>query len=193
MELDNPSLREKREHGNIETVLPMSRNPSKLSQHSSGSTDRLLGTPPAVGSRATRNHSYFSNASKNRQELAKRGSANKLALSRSNSIVQSSSRDNLAGLALAIAAATANLALTSANSESALQAESLRRILEDYLEIDSKASSNPRFAKLLNGEVLSRYFQRIQVPSREVLFDVDQLADKVSKNCASIHMSIMIV
>lgn len=63
--------------------------------------------------------------------------------------------------------------LTSNHSDST----ALRRILEDYLEVDS--SRSPRLQQLLRSELLSRFFRRVCVSAQEVLFDVDQLADKV--------------
>jgi hypothetical protein len=56
-------------------------------------------------------------------------------------------------------------------------AEPLRRILEDYLEVDS--ATNPKLQALLRSEVMVRYFERITFPDLEILFDTDQRADKV--------------
>ncbi|KAJ1428834.1 hypothetical protein B484DRAFT_419313, partial [Ochromonadaceae sp. CCMP2298] len=60
-------------------------------------------------------------------------------------------------------------------------ARMLRRILEDYLEIDS--SLNPRLsaslASLLQDDLLCLYFRRVHVKQREVVFDVDQPADQI--------------
>ncbi len=53
----------------------------------------------------------------------------------------------------------------------------LRNILEDYLEVDS--ASHPQLRKLLRSELLVKYFQRVTYRANEILFDVNQLADRV--------------
>ena len=53
----------------------------------------------------------------------------------------------------------------------------LRNILEDYLEVDS--ASNPQLRRLLRSELLVKYFQRVTYSSNEILFDANQLADRV--------------
>lgn len=59
-------------------------------------------------------------------------------------------------------------------------AEPLRRILEDYLEVDS--ATNPKLQSLLRSDVMVRYFERITFPDLEILFDTDQRADKVQSS-----------
>ena len=54
----------------------------------------------------------------------------------------------------------------------------LRNILEDYLEVDS--ASNPQLRRLLRSELLVKYFQRVTYSANEILFDANQLADRVS-------------
>jgi len=56
-------------------------------------------------------------------------------------------------------------------------AHMLRRILEDYLEVD--ASTDADLHDLMQPELLVQYFQRIHVEEAELIFDVDQQADKV--------------
>jgi hypothetical protein len=56
-------------------------------------------------------------------------------------------------------------------------AHMLRRILEDYLEVDASADAD--LHDLMQPELLVQYFQRIHVEETELIFDVDQRADKV--------------
>ncbi len=56
-------------------------------------------------------------------------------------------------------------------------AHMLRRILEDYLEVDASADAD--LHDLMQPELLVQYFQRIHVEEAELIFDVDQQADKV--------------
>ena len=56
-------------------------------------------------------------------------------------------------------------------------AHMLRRILEDYLEVD--ASADAHLHDLLMPELLVRYFHRLHVDEAELIFDVDQRAEKV--------------
>ena len=58
-----------------------------------------------------------------------------------------------------------------------IAAHMLRRILEDYLEVDASADAD--LHDLLQPEVLVQYFQRLHVDEAELIFDVDQRADKV--------------
>ena len=55
--------------------------------------------------------------------------------------------------------------------------DSLRRILEDYLEIEPH--SNSAISQLLSPALLSRYFKRVIYASRDLIFDIDQAADEV--------------
>ena len=55
--------------------------------------------------------------------------------------------------------------------------DSLRRILEDYLEIDPH--SNSAISQLLSPSLLGKYFKRVIYASRDLIFDIDQAADEV--------------
>ena len=56
-------------------------------------------------------------------------------------------------------------------------AASLRRILEDYLEVDP--ASNSAVSQLLSASLLSKYFTRTVFSSRDLIFDIDEAADEV--------------
>lgn len=53
----------------------------------------------------------------------------------------------------------------------------LRRILEDYLEIDSH--SHEVLRELLSSEMLIRYFKRRRYKANAMIFDIGDEADKV--------------
>lgn len=113
-----------------------------------------------------RNHSFYSRASQKRQQLA-------TSRSRTNLNDLSASSDGSPGRPFGYANGNGN------GSHAVATADPLRRILEDYLEIDS--SLNPRLQQLLHGSVLVRYFRRLTFPGLEIVYDTDQTADKVRR------------
>lgn len=116
-----------------------------------------------------RNHTFYSRASQKRQQ-----------------VVAGRSRNNIADAAEEYTSGTCSDGHHSATSRSGvppvppvpvmLTADPLRRILEDYLEVDS--SANPRLQQLLNAGLLARYFRRTVFPELEVLYDTHQTAHK---------------
>lgn len=59
-------------------------------------------------------------------------------------------------------------------------AYTLRRILEDYLEIDT--TNNIQLHNLLDPAILILYFNRIYINEHELIYDIEQQADKVRYN-----------
>lgn len=68
--------------------------------------------------------------------------------------------------------------------------DSLRRILEDYLEIDPH--SNSAISQLLSPTLLGRYFKRVIYASRDLIFDIDQAADEVLVCSLSLHICMYV-
>jgi hypothetical protein len=133
-----------------------------------------------------RNPSYYSKAWQQRQQLGSgRGSRNNLL----QLAQEQQELEEAAAAASAVSAGPAShrrlLPHQLHHSMAGIQypvsfhntAKALRRILEDYLEVDSTA--NPRLRELLRPELLVTYFKRMKVPSEEILFDTDMRADKV--------------
>jgi hypothetical protein len=110
-----------------------------------------------------RGHSFYSRASQKRQLLA-------TSRSRAGSI------DSPGASPMRAAHSAGSLTSLGAGTPR-ITAEPLRRILEDYLEVDS--SLNLRLQQLLHATVLIRYFRRQMSPELEILYDTDQIADKV--------------
>lgn len=54
---------------------------------------------------------------------------------------------------------------------------SLRRILEDYLEIDP--DSNIAVSQLLGSSLLVKYFRKVVFSCRDLIFDIEEAADEV--------------
>ena len=58
-----------------------------------------------------------------------------------------------------------------------VSARPLRRILEDYLEVDS--SKDSKVHRLLTSDILNKYFFRIPFARRDLIFDADEPANEV--------------
>jgi len=70
-----------------------------------------------------------------------------------------------------------SLADDKSSSPASPSGDSLRHILEDYLEIDP--ASNSAVSQLLSAQLLSRYFRRAVFALRELIFDIDDAANEV--------------
>jgi len=149
----------------------------------------------------SRDPSYYSQAWRQRQQLAKAKGRRGSGTASINSLGSGSggygtpqsqnSYQNIAGLSAAAGEGSiprhgaATLSHQNLNQHAIVHpniaaARMLRRILEDYLEVDS--SAHPRLAELLSDELLVQYFARVHVPEQEVIFDIDEPAEKVSNN-----------
>jgi hypothetical protein len=65
------------------------------------------------------------------------------------------------------------------NSILDLAEKSLQSILADYLELDSVSLSDGSMSALLSSNTLQPFFEKEIFPPGEIVFDVDQPADKV--------------
>ena len=55
----------------------------------------------------------------------------------------------------------------------------LRRILEDYLEMDP-SNIDVKVKLLLTSEVLNKYFVRVSFLKKDLIFDIDEVANEVN-------------
>lgn len=115
-----------------------------------------------------RNASFYSRAGQQRQQMVK---------SRQRTFSNSSESDLVAFASHHNTPPRPNGINVPAGS--VISAAALRHILEDYLEVDSGA--NPQLRRLFRSELLVKYFHRVTFAAREILFDVNQLADRVSE------------